>query len=212
MADDVLWNDDQKVEQIKKWWKQYGNYAFAALFAVALGMLAWQYWHRHELKESEQASIAYENVIGSEQMAPQTTASLAQQVKQQFSSTPYADFSAFILAKQAIAKNDYASAATELQWVVDNAHAKAIEQLARLRLARVFLAQQQPQKALTVLQNKTMNIYPGLTALIEGDAHVALGDVAAARKNYQAATLALPKQSALLPLANMKLTDLPVSN
>ncbi|MBX9705440.1 MAG: tetratricopeptide repeat protein, partial [Gammaproteobacteria bacterium] len=130
---------------------------------------------------------------------------------QQFPSTPYASYAAFILADQAVSANDYAQAATQLQWVVDHAKANNISQLARVRLARVLLAQQQPQKALDTLDT-TIDVFPGLAATVRGDAYTALGNTVQARTAYQEAVNSLPQQSALWNLVNMKLNDLPASN
>jgi predicted negative regulator of RcsB-dependent stress response len=211
MSNDVMLNDDEKVEQIKKWWKKYGNLATTIVLVVVLVITGLQFWNRHKLKETEQASIAYENVLASEQAAPQITDNLAEEMKQKYSGTAYADFAAFILAKNAISRNDYVAAAGQLQWAVDHAASDNLEQLARLRLARVLLAQQKPQKALDVLQSKKITIYPGLAAVVAGDAYKALGNVDQARQSYQTAIQELPKKTAFWTLVNMKLNDLPAS-
>ena len=109
--------------------------AITAIVIILFAIVAWQFWNQHKLKQAEQASLAYENLLASEQNAPATTASLAEEIKQEFSSTPYADFAAFILAKHAIDQQDYVGAVTQLQWAIDHAASKNLEQLARIRLA-----------------------------------------------------------------------------
>jgi predicted negative regulator of RcsB-dependent stress response len=211
MADEMLWNDDQKVEQIKKLWKQYGNLASAIVILVLITILGWQFWQRHEAKSAEQASIAYENILTSQQVSPAATANLAQQLKEQYSSTPYADFAAFILAKTAIDRGNYQQAAQQLEWVVEHTHSEVIEQIAQLRLARVWLMLDKPQNALDTLQRKAVTIYPGLAALVRGDAYGAMGETDNARQSYQVAITKLPKETELWSVASMKLNNLPAS-
>lgn len=211
MSNDVLWNDDEKVDQIKKWWKKYGNMTVTIILVAMIASIAWQFWNRHELKQAEQASIAYENLLASEQAAPKTTASLAEEVKQKYSGTPYADFAAFILADQAVERNDYDSATVQLRWAIKYAASDNLEQLARIRLARVLLMQNQASNALKILHDKKMTIYAGLAAMVSGDAYKMLGNIDQARIAYQAALVELPKDTQLIPLVNMKLNDLPLN-
>lgn len=210
MAEDILWNDDEKVEQLKKWWKKYGNLLSTAIVIVLAGLVGWQYWQRHETKISAQASIEYENLLASEQTQPTATANLAEELKKNFSSTPYADLAAFMLAKKAIDVQDYATAIRQLQWVVAHARSKNLAELARIRLARIFLAQDHAQAALDIL-NTNLQVYPGLGALLKGSAYQALGKLNQARIAYQFAVTHLPSQTTLSSLASMKLNDLAVS-
>lgn len=211
MSNDVVWNDDEKVDQIKKWWKKYGNSTITIILIVMVGSIGWQFWNRHELKQAEQASVAYENLLASEQAAPKTTNSLAEEIKQKYAGTPYADFAAFILADSAVNHNDYNEAVVQLRWAVKNAASDNLEQLARIRLARVLMAQNQASNALKILHDKKMTIYAGLAAMVSGDAYKMLGNIDQARIAYQAAIAELPKDTQLIPLVNMKLNDLPLN-
>ena len=212
MANDVIWNDDEKVELIKKWWKHYGNWVVGAIVFVLIAIVAWQYWQRHEISRAATASATYEEMITSLEQQPKAAQDIAAQLKQNYSGTVYADYAAFTLTKMAIERKDYPEAETQLQWVIDNSNTQVNEQLARIRLARVLIADNKAQQAITVLNAKKIPIFPGLSALVEGDAYQALGKVDFARNAYKKAIDNLDKKAALWQLAQMKLKDLPASS
>lgn len=211
MSNDVLWNDDEKVQLIKNWWKKNGTWATTAIVVVLLAIAGWQYWQRHQAAQAEQASMAYEQLLTSEQQQPQATQDLAKQLKKDYSGSPYADYAAFTLAKAAVDKSNLAEAEQQLQWVIDHSKTDVNTQLARIRLARVFIADKKPQQAINTLNEKRLTIYPGLSQMVKGDAYVALNKIDLARTAYQNASKAINKQAGLWHIVQMKLNDLPAA-
>jgi predicted negative regulator of RcsB-dependent stress response len=209
MSNDVLWNDDEKVELIKKWWKKNGNWAITAIIVALVAILGWQYWHRHLAKQATQASMAYEQMITSERTQPKATLDIANEIKKNYSGSPYADYAAFTLASIALQKNNYSEAEQQFKWVISHSNVADNQQLAHIRLARVFIANQQPQKAIETLNDENLTIYPGLAQLIAGDAYLALNNIDLARKSYQKALANIEKNAPLFQLVQMKLNALP---
>ena len=95
----------------------------------------------------------------------------------------YYDFLQFKLAKKAVAENDFDAAASALDHVVKKAANEVVENIARIRLARIYIAQNKPQQALDLL-NKETDAFKYLFSDIRGDALLALGQNEKARQAY----------------------------
>src|SRR5690606_12933397 len=142
-------SEEEQLEVLKRWWKEYGKTVVIATVVAVAGYFAFTAWQDQQREKREAASNLYEDllqIVSSEQAvgeAGKTTAvHLASQLKEADSSSLYAHNAAFILARLAVAENNLDEAAEQLTWVLDNKPAPATEQVARLRLARVLLSQQ----------------------------------------------------------------------
>ncbi len=80
--------------------------------------------------------------------------------------------------------------------------------VARLRLARVQIAQNHPDAALSTLGTADRGAYNGRFAEVRGDADFAKGDKAGALREYRAARLALGPPDAANDLLDLKINDL----
>src|SRR5438874_716350 len=112
-------SDQEQMEMIGKWWKDYGK---SIVTAVIIGLLlgfAWRSWNVSHVKHSEQASVIYQGmtfaVASKDQAEMQRFANL---LKSRYSSTPYATFAALNLAQNSVTQNDYNGALDQLQWVM----------------------------------------------------------------------------------------------
>jgi predicted negative regulator of RcsB-dependent stress response len=120
------------------------------------------------------------------------------------------------LARFQVEHNQLDMAAAELQWLLDNPSlgllSEADEELfltARVRLARIKLAQGMAQDALDLLRAVEPGEFVGNYAEVEGDALLALGQLEEARAAYE---LALTENKTGNPvLLQLKLQDLGVS-
>ena len=57
------YTDDERVEDLKKWWKENGT---SIIVGIGLGLIAifgWQYWGSHRTAQAEQASQAYDAFV-----------------------------------------------------------------------------------------------------------------------------------------------------
>ena len=51
--------EQEKIDEIKTWWKQYGNRLINLLLAIVLVAAAWQAWNWYQRRQSGEASIIY---------------------------------------------------------------------------------------------------------------------------------------------------------
>jgi hypothetical protein len=92
--------------------------------------------------------------------------------------------------------------------VVDHGHLPALREIARLRVARLYIQIKQPQNALDILKQVDSKTYQADIKAVQGDAYVALNNTNAARASYQQALSGLPDEAILHGLVSMKLNNL----
>lgn len=157
MAQDYK-TDEEQVEELKKWWKENGQGTVVAII-VGVGLVfGWQGWQKQQQDEIYAASAVYQNMLQSvnrqggdvkENIA--SAVYLADTLISDFPNTTYADFAALFKAKFALEEGNYAEAEQQLRWVLDNGATDEVSIQARLRLARVHVAQSQYDQALELL-------------------------------------------------------------
>jgi len=86
-----------------------------------------------------------------------------------------------------VERNDLAGAAQRLKVVADSSRDPQLRQIARARLARVLIEQGKHEEALAQLDIASAGSFGALYHEIRGDALAAKGDVAGARREYDAA-------------------------
>ncbi|MCH8538200.1 MAG: tetratricopeptide repeat protein, partial [Alkalimonas sp.] len=98
--------------------------------------------------------------------------------------TSYAQFAAMMKARDAVMQGEYGLAEQQLSWVIANSKDKVIKTIARLRLARVHLQQEQGAQALAVLEAPVPASFKAQQQELMGDIQLALGDAEAAKRAY----------------------------
>jgi predicted negative regulator of RcsB-dependent stress response len=202
-------SEKEQIQLFKNWMKQYG---VSILLGVVLALIlsyGWRYWQQHQTQKAQQASLVYEQLLVAQnkQQADQVSV-LAQQLMQQNARSPYAMLAAFMLAQQAVAQKNLPVAEQHLEWAVHHGHDSDLVNIAKLRLARVMLAQQQTDAALELLTTMEAENFTAEIALLKGDAYLQLKDKKSAREAYQTALQNMPATAPMRAVAQMKLDDL----
>jgi predicted negative regulator of RcsB-dependent stress response len=190
--------DDEKADAIKNWLKVNGMSIIVGVSLAVTGLLAYRYWQDHTVNQAQIASSIYAN-IQQEALKPEAktadavkatdTSSDIQQLKTNYADTPYASLAALLAAKRYALKGDNATAIKELQWVVDNASEKLVQDLAKLRLSRIYIASKQLDKASALLAQTFSSAYASLISELKGDIHLAKSQPQKARAAYDKALL-----------------------
>lgn len=182
-------SEDEQIEQIRRWWREYGRSVVAGVIIALVAVLGWQQWHSYQDRQELAASAAYQALaadLGDSNMA--AAQNQAKQLRNEHGGSPYAVLAAFQMASQYVQKNDLQAAATELRWAVD--HTKKLpawQPIARLRLVQVLLGSNEAKAALKVAQPAPQGAFAGQFQELIGDIHAMQSDRAAAIKAYQAA-------------------------
>lgn len=200
--------DNEQLDQMKKWWAHNGKWVtIAVMIGLAVGF-GWRYWQQQQVQRYQQASLLYQQlVVADSQNKSDEVMQLAAEITKRYPHTEYASITNLFAAKTAMAQNHHDLALQKLQWVLDHSKNASLQQIARLRKARVQLALNQAaeaQKTLAIVEDKT---YQPAIDEVQGDIYMALGDRAKARQSYQAAKIGLSAVLGEDPLLSMKLAQ-----
>jgi len=203
-------NDQEQWEAIKAWWKGNGKQLIAVIILGLAVSFGYQFWQQHKVQQAEKASVLYDQLVASyADGSPLLFKDIANELENNFRSTPYAGIAALLEAKTAAEKGDLAVALQKSQWAMEHARGDWLRQIARLRAARVLLAQQKPDAALALLQKVDDAGYTPAINLVKGDIYLAQGKTADARTAYQAALQAIPATQPLHADLQMRIEQLP---
>lgn len=208
--------EEEQIEAIKNWWKENGKQTLVAVVLVAGGWFGYQNYEASQLATAEAASSIYQTVLtlnNSEDEADKgKRAQLLDQLKSEFSSTIYGQFAALFEAKDAIESGDLELAAQQLRFVVEGSSDESLTNLATVRLARVLLAQEKMDEALSLVNVGNTGTFEAEYEETKGDILLAQGNKDAARDAYSKASVAAMRIGANNPVLKMKLDDLAVAN
>ena len=201
--------EQEQIELLKRWLKQYALVIIAGVALAAIVISGWRWWQQRQTNILNHASAVYDEMLTMRaQNNVEATRIQAKKLFSHYSQTIYGQMAAFMLAREAIQQKDYPAAETQLHWVIDHSHIAAMRQIARVRLARVQLAETKPEESLKTLSKIEDKSFDGLTNEVKGDAYLAMKDIAKAREAYQAALSTLPNADTTRPLLLMKFDNL----
>jgi predicted negative regulator of RcsB-dependent stress response len=202
--------DDEKVEAIKKWWKENGTSVIAGVVIGLALVFGWRGWTQYRDSVGAQASANFEQLLASaEQGEVESATKQTELLNRDYASTPYAALGSLVSAKVRYESGDVSGAIADLQGVIAKAPDPALARLAGLRLARIQVAEGQlDAAAATVSTHDDGQSFAGDFAAVRGDIAAARGDTAKAREEYEKAIAA---GTGLSQLIRLKLDNLPAA-
>jgi predicted negative regulator of RcsB-dependent stress response len=205
--------EQEQIQQLKNWIKQYGLTILAGILLAVIITSGWRYWQNYRNKILTHASSVYDEMITLRaQNNPDAANVQAKKLLNHFSRTPYAPMAALLLAREAVLKKNYTEAIAQLNWVVAHSKNQSIREIARIRIARIMIAQKKTNDALALLKKLDDKSFRGLVDEIRGDAYIAQNDVTSARNAYQLALSEIPNAEVSRPILQMKYDNLAVEN
>jgi predicted negative regulator of RcsB-dependent stress response len=182
--------EQEQLDQLKHFWRQYGNAITWALTAVLVAFAGWnlyQYWQR---SQAAQAAAMYDEVerIAVTRDAAKLDRALID-MRDRFGSTTYAQQAGLLAARVHVEAGRLDAAKAALQGVVDKSSDEGYRAVARLRLAGVLLESKAYDEALKSLDASFPPAFAALADDRRGDIYQTQGKkaeaVAAYRKAYQ---------------------------
>lgn len=211
---DVYTTEDEQVEAIKKWWKENWLSLVGGVL-IGIGILfGGKYWVDTKNYHAAAASMEYEAMAQSlAQNKTLEAETRAVSLLGQYADTPYAGFAALAMAKIKTDANDLVAAKSHLRWAIENSGQEELKQEALIRLARVYLAEDNYADALAQLKLVTSDTHKIIIEELKGDIYVAMGETENARTAYSLALAELDlsadnSSSRLRNFLQMKLDDL----
>lgn len=197
------YNEEEQVEAIKRFWKDNGTAIILGAVIGLGGLWGWRYYNQQQIATAEKASTSYENVV-SQLAGKDGGMKAAETFVKANPDNSYAMLAALQVAKKATDSKDYAEASKQLEWAAAHSTNPAITGIIKLRLARLQIAEKQPEQAITTLAKVDSSAYQAAVLEVKGDALAAQNKDDQARVAYQASMQKNPNN----PLLQMKLDNL----
>lgn len=184
----VYMTEEEQLDAIKKWWKRNGNIVTVLLSLLLLCVAGYRYLNWHHEKVTQQASIAYENMmVAFSNQNNKGIRSYANELIKNYEHTIYADVAHLTLAKVYILKDKLNNANEELEKVATGSKVPVFKQIAKIRIARILAANKSYTDALEKLSSVDDNAYLPVINELKGDIYNAKGDYQEAMKSYHLA-------------------------
>jgi len=209
MSNHLDLEEQEQLEALKHFWKQYGNLINGVLIAILLAVAGWnlyQYWQRNQ---ATQAAALYDEV---ERVASSGDTVRLDRVlgdmKDKFGSTRYAQQAGLLAAKVYFDAGKPDAAKAALTWVADKSSDEGYQAIAHLRLAGILLDAKAYDEALKQLSGSFATEFSALVADRRGDVYLAQGKKAEAGAEYLKAFNGLEADNEYWRLVDVKLAAL----
>jgi predicted negative regulator of RcsB-dependent stress response len=206
MANQLDLEEQEQLDQLRHFWKQYGNPITWVLIAILSSVAAWngyQFWQRNQSVQAAALFDEVERVVRSGDISKADRAFA--EMKERFASTIYTQQAGLMLAKMAFDAGNADVTRSALTWVADSATDAGYASVAKLRLASVLMDAKAFDDALKVLDSVVGNEFKPLRADRRGDIYVLQGRKSEAKVEYEIAQKALDEQSDYRKLVEVKL-------
>lgn len=200
-------SEKEQWEWLREQVKQNAPTVIAAIVLTGAAVYGWRWWQAHQDTERVAASSKYSQIVVALDQGDRTQAfGLIGELERDHAASPYADQARLLASRLYVESSQLDKANAELTAVMQHSADHDLAMVARLRLARVEIAQGKPANALATLNGVTPGAFAGRYDEARGDAYLASGDKAAALTEYRNARGAsLGGDTALLDL---KIADL----
>jgi predicted negative regulator of RcsB-dependent stress response len=207
MANHLDLEEQEQLDQLKHFWKQYGSFIQWGLIIILGAFAAWYGYQEWQRKQSLQASALFEELENAVENGDlQKTERAFADIKERFSSTTYAHQAGLLAAKTLYANGRADAAKAALTWVAEQSSDKAYASIALLRLSGLLIDAKAYDEALTLLSGKIDLGFVALAADRKGDIYLLQGKKEQAKQEYQKAFSALPERNDYKRLVAVKLS------
>jgi predicted negative regulator of RcsB-dependent stress response len=209
MASHLDLEEQEQIDQLKNFWKQYGNLITWTLVIVLGGFSGWVYWNNYQAGQAGKAGAMFDELDKAAQAGDaDRAATVFATLKDRYPSTAFAEQGGMALAKVQFDKGQFDNARATLTWVVDNAPEAEYKTIARVRLAGILLDQKKYDDALKQLDTATGKEFEPIVNDRRGDVLMAQGKKDDAKAAYQKAWKDMDPKVEYRRLVEAKLTAL----
>jgi len=209
MATHLDLEEQEQLDELKAFWKKYGNLITWLLIAVLGAYAAWNGWNWYQREQASQAAAMYDELDKAVQAGDVAKAgTVFGDMKQRFPGTAFTQQGGLLAAKLQFDKGQADAAAASLEWVGANAVETEYQTVARLRLAGLLMDGKKYDEALKQLDLATAKEFAALVADRRGDVLLAQGKKDEAKAAYTDAWKAMDAKVEYRRLIDAKLTAL----
>ncbi len=209
MATQLNLEEQEQLDQLKHFWRRWGNAITWLLIAVLAAFAAWNGWNYWQRKQASEAAVMFDEVERAAQAKdlPKLDRALTD-VRERYGATTFAQQSALLAAKIYQEEKQADKAQAALVWVAEKSPDEGLRAVARLRAAGLMLDAKAYDQALQQLSAKFSPEFEALVADRRGDIYLAQGKPAEAKAEYLKAHASLDPQTEYRMLVEVKLNAL----
>ena len=209
MANHLDLEEQEQLDELKHFWKQYGNAITWFLIVILFSFAAWNGYQQWERSQAAQAAGMYDEVervvaTGDVVMAERAFGDM----RERFARTVYAQQAGLLLAKLAVDKSKPDVAKSVLTWVAEKSTDGGYAAIAKLRLAGLLIDEKAFDAALKMLEALPPAEFVALFADRKGDVYAIQAKPAEAKAEYLKAHAAFDERSEYRRLVEIKLNAL----
>ncbi|KQW44745.1 MULTISPECIES: tetratricopeptide repeat protein [unclassified Roseateles] len=212
MAAHLDLDEQEQLDQLKAFWKRWGNLITWLITAALAAFAAWQGWNWYQRDQAGKAAAMYEEFDKAlTAQDADKAAGAAADLKARFASTAYATQAGLQVAKLQLDKGKTDEAKQSLTWVAERGVEDGpYRDLARLRLAGLQLDAKAFDEAAKTLDAVKSAEFAGLVADRRGDLLLLQDKRDAAKAEYQKALAGMDKTLDYRRIVEAKLATLGV--
>ncbi|MFG6462773.1 YfgM family protein [Roseateles sp. DXS20W] len=211
MASHLDLEEQEQLDQLKAFWKRWGNLITWLITAALAAFAAWQGWNWYQRDQAAKAAAMYDEfdrAVSAQDLDKASAA--AGDLKARFAATGFAAQAGLQVAKLQLDKGKADDAKQSLTWVAEQGSESSYRDLARLRLAGLQLDAKAYDDALKTLDAIKSAEFAALVADRRGDALLLQDKRDAAKAEYQKALAGLEKTQDYRRIIEAKLATLGV--
>ena len=196
-------SDEEQLEKLKSWWRENGAFILGAAALSVAGLLGWRWYDSARIEQMQAASDLYEAFLSA---SGDARTELAAQIDAEHPDASYRAFSLLHRASEALAEGDIEGALGSMRALLDAEVHPWLQDLARMRLARLLQEQGDGDAALAALAEVRSPGFSSHALELSGDIHLQRGERELAHEAYVSAFLDL-REGESRPILKMKLDD-----
>ncbi len=211
MVDEYL-SEREQADQLRNWLRENWIWLVAGVALTLAGYYGYRWWESRQASRAVAAGQRFEamlDAIGAGRL--EDGVKIAGEVTGDFADTPYADQATLVLARLDVDSGDFSAAEAKLARVADGSKDPDLRTVARLRLARVLLAQGRYDDALAALDKAAMPAIDARVLELRGDVRLAQGDREGALEQWRKAESAVAADPAAAGQIDAELLQLKIA-
>jgi len=195
--------DEEQLDKLKNWWVNNGTTLVVVVVVAVVAVVGWRWYSEHRDDAVARSSDLYADYLkatGAERETIEGTLA---------SEFPDSSYHVFVLlrdAKAMVDEDDVNGALAELEAALALKPDAPLDDLIRVRIARLQQQLDQTDAALTTLSNVRSLGFRALVLELKGDIHMTRNELDLARESY-AAAMAEVGDGTRRPILEMKVAD-----
>ncbi|MBI5041083.1 MAG: tetratricopeptide repeat protein [Gammaproteobacteria bacterium] len=190
---DVYKTDEEQAEALKRWLRDNGISLVTGIMLGLAVLFGVKSWSEYGVRSHEAASNLYLQFQAASGKGLDAAIKEYDVLIKDFSGSEYAVLASLHMAKLQVDKGDAKAARAHLQWALDHAQGEGLKHTARLRLARMLLADGEVDAADKLIAGISDPSFTALYEELHGDIAEARGKFAEAHAAYERALAAMPE-------------------